>query len=693
MEKQYQFKPGQTYPSGSIASKGGVNFSIFSRNATSCELLLFKTSTCPQPFQTISLDQNNHSTFYSWHIFVIGLPSGTWYNWRIDGENTDKSGLCFDRDKLLIDPWAKVVSDTNWDRWAACQGGDNQKTAMRCMVTSDDYDWQGDQPLAISGEKAIIYELHIGGYTKHPSAKVKNPGTFLGLIEKIPYLKKLGITHVELLPVMAFDRQDVPHSTASLGLQNYWGYSTHSFFSPHPGYCTTPDKGTHIDEFRDMVRALHCAGIGVILDVVYNHTAEAGSGGPSINFRGIGGSVFYHHDRTDRAILHDYTGCGNTVNANNPLVSAFIVNSLEYWVNNMHVDGFRFDLASALARGEGGDVLEDPPVLWSIELSRQLSQTKLIAEAWDAAGLYQVGSFPGHRWAEWNGKYRDVLRQVLRGDGGIIQELATRIAGSSDLYQHQARLPINSINFITCHDGFTLYDLFSYNDKHNEANGEENRDGCNNNISYNNGVEGDTSNPQIIARRRQQVKNAFAVLLLSEGVPMLLAGDDMLHTQGGNNNCYCQDNELSWLDWDKAAANPDIFRFVQQMIALRKRHSAIMRRRFLTGKIGNRGIADIAWHGARLGKPLWDDPNTRLLAFTLAGVTSDESDLYVAINMSEQAATVELPPIAGRIWHLAVDTQQISPLDIACPDQQIPVVAMDYQIGGKTVLVLENKPV
>ncbi|MCK5829756.1 MAG: glycogen debranching protein GlgX [Methylococcales bacterium] len=692
--KEYNYKRGHTYPSGAKKSSEGVNFSIFSRHATSVELLLFTKSDSKTPFQIIHLDKIPHKTFFSWHVFVIDLPAGTWYTWRIDGPNEPKeAGLLFDKEKQLIDPWARVVSDINWDRQAACLSGDNNLTAMRCMVDDEEnYDWQGDKPLRISSEKSIVYEMHVGGFTRHSSAQVKQPGTFSGIIEKIPYLKNLGITHVELLPIMAFDEQDVPRGTADLGLSNYWGYSTHSFFSPHPGFCITPEKGTHIQEFRDLVKALHAAGIGIIMDVVFNHTSEAGIDGPTINFRGIGENIFYHHEKHDHSILHDYTGCGNTVNANHPLVSAFITSCLEYWVREMHVDGFRFDLASALARGEGGVVLEDPPVLWSIELSEQLAQTKLIAEAWDAAGLYQVGSFPGHRWAEWNGKYRDIMRETLRGDKGKLKELATRISGSSDLYEHQDGLPINSINFITCHDGFTLNDLFSYNEKHNEANGENSRDGCNNNISSNSGIEGSTDNIDIINFRKKQAKNAIAILLLSQGVPMLLAGDEMLTTQNGNNNGYCQDNEITWIDWELAHKNADMLRFVQQMIAFRQRHSSIMRRRFLTGNIvEERGIKDIEWHGAKLSTPLWDDSESQLLAFTLAGITQNEPDIHVVINMSETKATIELPQIKGKKWCLALDTSKESPDDIIRHPNQRPIKTKTVNVTEKTIVAFENK--
>jgi glycogen operon protein len=692
----FKLKHGSAYPLGCKLTEEGANFAIFSRHATAVELLLFESSDSACPLQVIHLRKDKNRTFFSWHVFVKDLPAGIWYCWRMDGPHEpEQTGLRFDKDKYLLDPWARAVSHKRWRRGAACLPGDNSQTAMRAAVVNLDYDWEGDIPLRISSEKAIVYELHVGGFTRHTSAKVKHPGTFTGLIEKIPYLKELGITHVELLPVMAFDEQDVPAHTAELGLKNYWGYSTHSFFSPHPGFCVTPEQGTHLQEFRDLVKALHKAHIGVILDVVFNHTSEAGTQGPVINFKGILGDIFYHLDLVDKRIFYDYTGCGNTVNANHPLVANFIISCLEYWVREMHVDGFRFDLASAMARGEGGEVLHNPPVLWGIELSEQLAKTKLIAEAWDAAGLYQVGSFPGYRWGEWNGRYRDIVRRFIRGEKGIIKELATRICGSSDLYETQGRLPISSINFITCHDGFTLNDLLSYNRKHNAANGENNRDGCNNNLSFNWGVEGETDDAAILACRRKQAKMAMAILLLSQGVPMLLAGDEFLNTQDGNNNSYCQDNELSWLDWGLVKKNADMLRFVQQMIALRKRHTSLMRRHFLTGeRHTERPLADITWHYPNAeGTASWDDPESRLMVYTLAGVDHDEADLHIVMNMADVAATVALPAIEGRRWYLAVNTALPTPHDIAPPKNQQLIGQPHYQVEMRSIAVFENQPV
>lgn len=694
MSTSYSIRPGCPYPLGYKIYDDGVNFSISSRHATDVELCLYQKADSKKPFQVIALQRTVNHTFFSWHVFVENLPAGIWYGWRIDGPSlTRESGLRFDKDKLLLDPWARAVSSKLWNRLKARHPGDNSQHAMRAMVVDNrDYNWDGDKPLAIRSEKAIIYELHVGGFTRHNSSGVKHPGTFAGLIEKIPYLQQLGITHVELLPIMAFDEQDIPDHTAARGLKNYWGYSTHSFFSPHPGYCVTPEKGSHVREFRDMVKALHQAGIGVIMDVVFNHTSESGEDGPVINFKGIMGNSFYLTDKHDKRIFHDYTGCGNTVNANHPLVSNFIITCLEYWVREMHVDGFRFDLASALARGEDGSVLQDPPLVWGIELSEQLSRTKLIAEAWDAAGLYQVGSFPGYRWGEWNGRYRDVIRRFLGGDTGIISEVATRICGSSDLYQPQHRLPISGINFITCHDGFTLNDLFSYNQKHNEANGEDNRDGCNNSLSFNCGVEGPTLSPAVLKIRKQHAKNASALLLLSIGVPMLLAGDEFLNSQSGNNNSYCQDNPLSWLDWDQAKVHADSLRFVQMMVQLRKRHPALMRRHFLTGEVQNgETLADITWHDIDPTQTFdWSGSEPQPLVYSLKAVNEDEADLHIAINMTDQAWTLKLPAIGKRAWQLAVNTALPSPQDIIDPVEQKPFTTRHYQLAPRSIQVFES---
>lgn len=689
--KSYRTGVGSRYPAGSTYGPQGTNFSVFSRHAVGMELLLYESSDSPSPFQVIKLDPEENRTFFFWHVFVEGLPEGIHYTWRADGpDDTRGSGFRFDREKELVDPWASAVTHDVWDRRAAAVPG-NGHLSMRAIVVDDSYDWEGDRPLNHLPENAVIYEMHVGGFTRHPSAKVTHPGTFAAVIEKIPHLKELGITDVELMPIMAFDEQDVPPSSADLGLTNYWGYSTHSFFSPHPGYCISARDGSR--EFRDMVKALHKAGIGVILDIAVNHTAEGGRDGPVINFKGLGNETFYHLDPRDRSIYLDFTGCGNTVNCNHPLVATFLVRCLEYWVREMHVDGFRFNLASVLARGEDSEPMRHPPVLWSIEFSRELADTRIIAEAWDAAGLYQVGAFPGFRWAEWNGRYRDVMRRFVRGDGGLIGEVATRLCGSSDLYQSRGRLPTNSVHFITCHDGFTLYDLVSYNKKHNESNGEDNRDGTDDNLSWNCGHEGETTDPEILALRIKQAKNFMALLLLSQGVPMILSGDEVLRTQRGNNNGYCQDNELSWFDWNLTEKNRDFLRFVKEMIAFRKRHPCLRRTRFFKGMPSGDGrLADIGWHGTKLNDPDWHDPQGRILAFTLAAAVEGEEDVHVILNMSDTSRTMPLPSIPDRPWHKAVDTGAPSHEDIVRVSRQVPVRDDLYDVSPRSVVVFESRP-
>ncbi|KOR33504.1 glycogen debranching protein [Achromatium sp. WMS3] len=687
----YPIHPGHRHPPGINIDETGCNFSIFSRYATCAELLLYKDCHSEQPFQVIRLDPELNHTFFTWHVLVEDLPLGTHYTWRIDGpKDTPKTGRYFDPRQELLDPWARAICNKLWERKYATTANLQLHRSMRAVLVADTYDWEGDKPLQIPTEQMVIYELHIGNFTKHPSANVKQPGTFSGLIEKIPYLASLGITHVELMPVMAFDAQDVPAGVSELGLSNVWGYSTHSFFALHPKYCSKTTAKFHRNEFRNMVKALHQAGIGVILDVVFNHTAEGGTGGPLINFKGFGNETFYHLDAKDKRYYRDYTGCGNTINANHPFVTRFILDCLEYWVREMHVDGFRFDLASAMTRGENGDPLPNPPVLWGIELSDELANTKIIAEAWDAAGLYQVGSFPGYRWLEWNGRYRDCIRRFVRGDPGLVGEVATRIAGSSDLYKSNWRLPSNSINFITCHDGFTLWDLVSYNTKHNLANGEENQDGSNDNFSWNCGVEGETTNNKIIALRYRQVKNFITILLLSQGVPMLLAGDEVLRSQRGNNNTWCQDNYLNWIDWSDLKAQAGMVRFVRSMIALRRRHPNLQRRSFLQGtNPNNKLFPDVQWHGERLNLPPWNDPNAQCLAFTLGSIAKDDTPLHCLLNMSNNFRCFELPPLNDLFWHRSVDTSLDSPYDISLVSEQFMVQTAHYWLAAHSIVILE----
>ena len=690
----YRTLPGLRYPPGATVEDDGVNFSVYSRHAVGAELLLYEGASSPEPFQTIRLDPEENHTFFSWHVTVVDLPPGTHYTWRMDGPNDPEAhGWRFDPAVELVDPWARAVNTGGWDRWRRQREGIRPHDSPRAVVLADEYDWCGDTPIRVSSEQMIVYELHVGGFTRHPSSGVRHPGTFSGIVEKIPYLKELGITHVELMPVMAFDEQDVPEAVWDAGLKNFWGYSSYGFFSPHPGYCVTPELGSHRREFRDMVRALHRAGIGVIMDVVFNHTSEGNAGGPTLSFKGFGNETFYCLDQIDRGIYLDFTGCGNTVNANHPFVARYILDCLEYWVREMHVEGFRFDLASAMARDGSGRPMEHPPVLWGIELSDTLAGAKIIAEAWDAAGLYQVGSFPGYRWMEWNGRYRDSLRRFVRGDKGLVPELATRLAGSSDLYGANLRQPINSVNFVTCHDGFTLWDLVSYNRKYNEANQEGNRDGAADNFSWNCGAEGETADAAILDLRRRQAKNLLALLFLSQGIPMLLAGDEVLRSQSGNNNAWCQDNPLGWFDWSLLDKNAEMLRFVRGLIALRRRHGSLRRRRFLLGRPRNgSSLPDIAWHGMRLNKPAWDDPKASTLALTLAPTRPDDDLLYIAINMDPETRRFQLPALAGRTWYGALDTGGVSPTDLPAPPDQPAVPADALLVRSRSVVVLEGRP-
>ncbi len=646
------------------------------------ELLLYADAAAIEPFQTVplALPANRHA--FHWHCAVADLPAGTQYNWRVTLQDPDGT----ERRIEVLDPFARAISHARWQRanWSV-----EGRLGLRAIVTTQPASMDEAAPHAPIGlEGAVIYELHVGGYTRHRSSGVQHPGTFAGLIEKIPYLQDLGITHVQLMPVMSFDTQDVPPSVAALGLTNYWGYSPIVFGSLHGGYVVEPESATQGDEFRALVQALHGAGIGVILDIVLNHTTEAGLQGPTLNFKGLLPQTFYHRDGNE---FRDYTGCGNTVNANHPDVTRLLVDSLRIWADEYHVDGFRFDLASALVRDTDGQPMEHPPCIAAMEAA--LPALSLIAEPWDAVGLHHVGNFPGRNFHEWNDRYRDTLRRVLQGEPGLISLLATCLAGSSDFYAASDRGPQHSINFITCHDGFTLHDLVSYREKHNEGNGEDNRDGSPHNLSWNCGTEGETLDEPTLQIRHRHARNALALLLLSQGVPMLLAGDELLRTQAGNTNAWCQDNEISWFDWRLTEANAAMLDFVRQMIALRRRHPGLSRRHFLRGAARPAaGTTDIVWHGTQLGEPAWDDPDCRFLAFTLAGCSAGEDPLHVIINMSDRSEAVLLPEVAGRHWHLAVDTSRTSPGDILEGTARIPVSSPDWRSLPRSVVVFEGRP-
>src|SRR5881296_909636 len=678
--------PGNSSPLGATLGPAGANFSVFSRHATGVELLLFDCVDDPRPSLVIPIDPAANRTYHYWHVFVPGVKSGQMYGYRVEGPADPARGMRFDPAKVLLDPYGRGVAvPPTYSRDAASRPGENTPSAMKSVVVdTSTYDWEGDVPLRHPSAQTIVYEMHVRGFTRHPSSGLpeKTRGTFAGLIEKIPYLQQLGITAVELLPVFQFDPQDCPP-----GLVNYWGYAPVSFFAPHQGYSSRRDPLGAVDEFRDMVKALHRAGLEVILDVVFNHTAEGDHHGPTLSFRGLDNPTYYILE-ADRSRYANYSGTGNTLNANHPVVRRMIVDSFRYWVEAMHVDGFRFDLASILGRDESGDVMPSPPVLWDIESDPALVGTKLIAEAWDAAGLYQVGTFVGDSWKEWNGRFRDDVRSFFRGEEGTIERFADRLIGSPSLYGHKQREPEQSVNFVTCHDGFTLNDLVSYDRKHNEANREDNRDGADDNRSWNCGVEGPTEDPDIDKLRTRQVKNFFTVTMLSAGMPMMLMGDEVRRTQGGNNNAYCQDNETSWFDWTLLAKRADVHRFVSLLNARRVlRDVEHEEKRVALSQLLRQ--EDITWHGVKLGEPDWRH-SSHSLAFT-ARFTMDRTHYHTILNAYWEPLEFELPPVAdgGRHpWRRWVDTFLDSPHDIVEWEHAPSVPGYIYRVEPRSVVVL-----
>ena len=647
---------------GAILHDDGVQFVVMSRSATAMRVLLYKNVEDLEPFEIIDFDPDLNRWGDVWSIFVPGLGAGQLYHFQADGPFDPDQGHRFDGKARLIDPYAKALAGD------FLLAGDGVTRPPKCVVIDDEFDWRGDRHLRRDLSETIIYELHVRGFTRSKTSGVKHPGTYLGLIEKIPYLQSLGVTAVELMPVHEFPILDC--LGAKPERPNYWGYDPIAFFAPHRGYAVGKEPGSQVHEFKEMVRALHQAGIEVILDVVFNHTAEGNEYGPTLSFKGLENRVYYMLSNGGRH-YRNYTGCGNTVNGNHPIVRELIFNCLRHWVHNYHIDGFRFDLASILSRDREGNLVGNPPVVEAIAEDPLLADTKIIAEAWDAAGAYQVGTFGALRWAEWNGRYRDDFRRYWRGDPHMVGALATRLAGSSDLYQSNGRKPYHSINFITSHDGFTLNDLVSYNEKHNEANGEGNRDGENNNHSSNYGVEGPTRKKAIELLRQRQVKNMLASLLLSQGVPMILSGDECRRTQRGNNNAYCQDNEISWFNWKLVRKHEPLRRFVQALVTFRKAEPTVRRTDFLTGMPARPGaLPDVSWYSAQGGPVDWSS-DTRSLICLLAAVPRSSPSapanhhLLLMFHSGNQPAQFCVPSIARNIhWRLFIDTAARSPRDI-----------------------------
>jgi len=674
---------GSSAPLGATVTSGGVNFSLYSRDAAGIELLLFNQPDDAKPSHIIALDSESNRTYHYWHIFLSGLQAGQIYGLRAHGPFDPGQGMRFDHTKVLLDPYGRgVVMPKGYSRGATSQDGGSLASCMKSVVVDPSaYDWEGDAPLKRPSARTIIYEMHVRGFTRHPSSGVdaEKRGTYAGVIEKIPYLQDLGITAVELLPVFQFDPQDSPP-----GRINYWGYAPVSFFSPHQAYSSRQDPLGPVDEFRDMVKAFHRAGIEIILDVVFNHTAEGDHQGPTVSFRGLDNNVYYILEQ-DRSHYANYTGTGNTLNANHPVVRRMIVDSLKYWVEEMHVDGFRFDLASILTRDASGAVMPNPPVLWDIESEPSLAGTKLIAEAWDAAGLYQVGSFIGDSWKEWNGRFRDDARSFFRGEEGALARFADRLVGSPEIYGHKQREPEQSVNFVTCHDGFTLNDLVSYNEKHNEANDEGNRDGANDNRSWNCGAEGPTDDPAIEKLRNRQIKNFLTVTLLSIGVPMIVMGDEVRRTQHGNNNAYCHDNELNWFDWTLVDKHADVHRFATLLNERRLLRSVEHERQRLTlAQLIQQ--ANKSWHGVKWGQPDWSAQSHSVALHV--EMKREGYLIYVILSAYWEPLEFELSVRNGGPWHRWIDTGLDAPLDIV-PWATAPVISgSTYRAQPRSVVVL-----
>lgn len=648
-------------PYGAITHDGGVQFVVFSRRATAMRVLLYDNAGDSEPSEIVDFSPDLNRWGDIWSIFVPGVGPGQLYHYQADGPHDPSQGLLFDGRARLIDPYAKALVGN------FLPADEGVLRPPKCVVVSDEFDWQGDRHLRRSLDETVIYEMHVRGFTHAKSSGASHPGTYLGLIEKIPYLQSLGVTAVELMPVFEFPMNDCFGHAGER--PNYWGYDPLAFFAPHRGYAVGEEPGSQVREFKEMVLALHRAGIEVILDVVFNHTAEGNEQGPTLSMKGLENRVYYMLEN-DGGRYRNYSGCGNTLNGNHPIVREMIFHCLRHWVHNYHVDGFRFDLASILSRNRNGDLVPNPPVLESIAEDPLLADTKIIAEAWDAAGAYQVGTFGSLRWAEWNGHYRDDLRRFWRGDPNMVGLLATRLAGSSDLYQASGRNPYHSINFITSHDGFTLSDLVSYSDKHNDANGEGNRDGERNNYSYNYGVEGPTRRGAVETVRLRQIKNMMASLLLSQGVPMILSGDECRRTQSGNNNAYCQDNEISWFNWKLVEKHESLLRFCRALVAFRKAEPTVRQAEFLRGQSHRAdGLPDVSWFGSSGGPVDWSG-DSRSLMCLLGAVPSEDPlapnhNVLMLFHAGADSRHFILPQLArGVAWRLFVDTAAESPADV-----------------------------
>ncbi|MCH2114514.1 MAG: glycogen debranching protein GlgX [Pirellulales bacterium] len=645
-------------PYGAIVNDAGVQFAVYSHSAAAMRVLLYRRVTDREPYRVVEFNPATDRWGDIWSVFIPGLKVGQLYHFQADGPYAPEEGHRFDSRSRLIDPYARALAGPFQP------SADGLIRPPKCVVVDDSFDWQGDRHLRRPMSESVIYEMHVRGFSQSTSSETRHPGTYLGVIDKIPYLKSLGITAVELMPIHEFPLEDPYGNKPERG--NYWGYDSLAFFSPHRGYMVGSKPGDQVRQFKEMVRALHAAGIEVILDVVFNHTAEGNQDGPTLSFKGLENKVYYMNNAD--GTYKNYSGCGNTINGNHPICREMIFHCLRYWVYNYHIDGFRFDLASILSRDRNGELMPNPPLVEVIAEDPMLADTKIIAEAWDAAGAFQVGSFADTRWAEWNGHYRDDVRRYWRGDQGLTGAMATRLSGSSDLYEPSGRRPYHSINFVTSHDGYPLIDLATYEQKHNQANGEDNRDGDNNNFSSNYGVEGPTRSKQILTLRHRQAKNMMATLLLSHGTPMLLSGDEVLRTQRGNNNAYCQDNATSWFDWKLLQHNAEMLRFTKALIAFRLAQPNVRRATFLTGTLlGDGELPDVSWYSPDGTQMDWDQPTQSLICvFGTAGIHDPAVRPVMLLMHAGQGSQAYVVPQCVRVlpWRQFIDTAADTPQDV-----------------------------
>ena len=697
MNNQIKTAGGYALPAGAVPHENGVNFSIFSQNASKVELLLFHANSDIKPFAVIELDENVNCTAFYWHVFVYGISAGVYYAYRMDGPRCGKGGggapgSRFDFEKILIDPYSRVVSMKRWEREAAIGPGDNLFKSMRSVVVSeDDYDWGAIERPNHQRSDLILYEAHPAGFTRSPGSKTDHPGTFISFAQKAGYIKNLGINAVVLLPVMQFDdKSALRYAPDGSPINNYWGNSSAAFFAPHSSYISSGGGDSHLNEFRDLVKAMHAAGIEVIIDVSLNHTDEGDSRGPLFCLKGIDNSVYYRLKEDNPAFYENPLSCGNALNCSHPAARKLIIDCLEFWADKMRVDGFRFNEAQIFMTDEKNGVYKYSPLLWDIAYSPKLINTKFFIKDIDISKYEARYNFARERWSFFNTHYKNDIRKFVKGEAGLTSKAASRIAGSADLFEKSGYGPLNSINYITSHEGFTLNDLVTYNQKHNYENGEGNHDGPDDNFSWNCSIEGPSDSEGVENLRARQIKNFAVILFVSQGIAMISSGDEVRRTQYGNNNAYCQNNPTGWFDWSLIEKNKDMLRFFTKLIEFRKTHDILRRRHYFTGAINARGLKDISWHACEIDKPGFEDNTSRAMAFTL-GAANGGCDIHVIMNMYWEPLEFQMPLIARRSWYRVIDTYHSAPFDFTGGEDADAVKTPAVTVNGRSVAVYVSR--